>query len=162
MMNNDLKKATDVAFSNDEGGAVPDANLKKVMGKVYFGMGNIYLSLVVMSVTNTHADKELGLVRDIADEMDKILKDFEYRHAPESHPDIDVEKAKNLERAVSQLGDPDKMAVVIRIIHGVSESVAYVTRLFEMNDLSERMDNLKTRLNTIEHDAKAPSKMMLG
>ena len=162
MMNNNLKKATDVSFGNDEGGIVADDNLKQVMGKVDFGMGNIYLSLVVMSVMKTHADKELGVIRDIADEMGEVLKDFKYRDKSERHPEIDVGKTKNLESAVGQVDGPDKMGAVIGIISGVFESVVYVTGLFEMNDLSARMDNLKTRITAIERVPKARSKMMLG
>ena len=153
MMNNNIKKAPGVSFGNDEGGVVSDANLKQVMGKVYFGMGNIYLSLAVMGAMKTHTDKQLELVRGIADEMGNILKDFEGRDAPQSCSSIDVAKMQSLERAVRQLGDADKMSAVIRIIHGVFESASYVIGLFEMNDLSERMDNLESRINNIEHDS---------
>ena len=164
MMNNNLKKATGVSFSNDEGGVVADAKLKQVMGEIYFGMSNIYLSLAVMRAKKKYRDKQMDkkmeLIKGIADEMGKVLKDFEYCDTSESRRDIDVAKTRNLEIASRQIDDLDKMSVVIGIISGVFESTDYVINLFELGELGNRLNNLKPRVTDIERDFKSSSAMM--
>ena len=164
MMNNNLKKATGVSFSNDEGGVVADAKLKQVMGEIYFGMSNIYLSLAVMRAKKKYRDKQMDkkmeLIKGIADEMDKVLKDFEYCDTSESRRDIDVAKTRNLEIASRQIDDLDKMSVVIGIISGVFESTDYVINLFELGELGNRLNNLKSRVTDIERDFKSLSEVV--
>ena len=164
MMNNNLKKATGVSFSNDEGGVVADAKLKQVMGEIYFGMSNIYLSLAVMRAKKKYRDKQMDkkmeLIKGIADEMGKVLKDFEYCDTSESRRDIDVAKTRNLEIASRQIDDLDKMSVVIRIISGVFESTDYVINLFELGELGNRLNNLKSRVTDIERDFKSLSEVV--
>ena len=164
MMNNNLKKATGVSFSNDEGGVVADAKLKQVMGEIYFGMSNIYLSLAVMRAKKKYPDKQMDkkmeLIKGIADEMGKVLKDFEYCDTSESRRDIDVAKTRNLEIASRQIDDLDKMSVVIGIISGVFESTDYVINLFELGELGNRLNNLKSRVTDIERDFKSLSEVV--
>ena len=164
MMNNNLKKATGVSFSNDEGGVVADAKLKQVMGEIYFGMSNIYLSLAVMRAKKKYRDKQMDkkmeLIKGIADEMGKVLKDFEYCDTSESRRDIDVAKTRNLEIASRQIDDLDKMSVVIGIISGVFESTDYVINLFELGELGNRLNNLKSRVTDIERDFKSLSEVV--
>lgn len=164
MMNSNLKKATDIVVSNDEGRVVADAKLKQVMGEIYFGMSNIYLSLAVMGAMKKYRDKQMDkqieLIKGIADEMGKVLKDFEYCDTSESRREIDVAKTRNLEKASRQIDDLDKMSVVIGIISGVFESTVYVINLFELVELGNRLNNLKPRVTDIERDFKSSSAMM--
>lgn len=160
MMNSNLKKATDIVVSNDEGRVVADAKLKQVMGEIYFGMSNIYLSLAVMGGMKKYPDKKMELIKGIADEMGKVLKDFEYCDTSESRRDIDVAKTRNLEIASRQIDDLDKMSVVIGIISGVFESTDYVINLFELGELGNRLNNLKPRVTDIESNFKSSSAMM--
>ena len=160
MMDNNLKKATDIVVSNDEGRVVADAKLKQVMGEIYFGMSNIYLSLAIMGGMKKYPDKKMELIKGIADEMGKVLKDFEYCDTSESRRDIDVAKTRNLEIASRQIDDLDKMSVVIGIISGVFESTDYVINLFELGELGNRLNNLKPRVTDIERDFKSSSAMM--